>query len=234
MYHQFICDQYSKIELERLNFIRFNQSTLKALNYKGLTDTGLDGESQGVPIVLPSTFAGGPRYMMQCFQDSMAIVRDKGRPDIFTTFTCNPKWNEITVELEKNQLAHDRPDIIVKVFNQKLKSYLNDITKKQIYGRTIGYLHVIEFQKRGLPHAHILIILAPEVKIKTIEDVDALVSAELPDPDEFPNLFETVKTCMMHGPCGKDFPDAVCMVEGKCSENFPKEFSEFSELKTTR
>lgn len=173
MYHQFICDQYSKIELERLNFIRFNQSTLRASNYKGLTDTGLDGESQGVPIVLPSTFAGGPRYMMQCFQDSMAIVRDKGRPDIFTTFTCNP-------------------------------------------------------------HAHILIILAPEDKIKTIEDIDALVSAELPDPDDFPNLFETVKTCMMHGPCGKDFPDAVCMVEGKCSKNFPKEFAECSELKTTR
>ena len=108
------------------------------------------------------------------------------------------------------------------------------LQKKQIYGRTIGYLHFIEFQKRGLQHAHILIILAPEDKIKTIEDVDALVSAEIPDPDEFPHLYETVKTSMMHGPCGKDFPDAVCMVDGKCSKNFPKEFADCSELKTTR
>lgn len=172
MNHQFICDQYAKIELERLNYIIFNQKNLRVSNYSGLTDAGLDGESQGIPMVLPSSFAGGPRHMMQCFQDSMAIVRDKGRPDIFTTFTCNP-------------------------------------------------------------HAHILIILAPEDKIKTIEDVDALVSAEIPDPVLFPHLHETIKTCMMHGPCGNDFPDAVCMVEGKCSKGFPKEFSDVTKLQTT-
>ena len=70
-------------------------------------------------MVLPSSFAGGPRHMMQFFQDNMAIVRDKGRPDIFTTFTCNPKWPEINIELEKKQKAHDRPDLIVKVFDIK-------------------------------------------------------------------------------------------------------------------
>jgi len=126
---------YAKIELERLNWMRFNQGNLRISNYSGLTDSGLDGESQGVPVVLPSTFLGGPRHMTHCFQDSMAIVRDKGKPDIFTTFTCNPKWPEISNEIEEFHKAHDRPDIIVKVFNIKLKAYLKCITKKNIYGQ---------------------------------------------------------------------------------------------------
>ncbi len=106
--------------------------------------------------------------------------------------------------------------------------------EKYLWTVVIGYLNVIEFQKRGLPHAHILIILADEDKIKTIDDVDAIVSAEIPDPDKHPRLYETVKKCLIHGPCGPEFPDAVCMVEGKCSKNFPKEFSEQTVLNNNR
>jgi hypothetical protein len=29
----------------------------------------------------------------------MAIVQSKGIPDVFLTFTCNPNWEEIVVEL---------------------------------------------------------------------------------------------------------------------------------------
>lgn len=30
------------------------------------------------------------------YQDTMAIVRALGKPDLFITITCNPKWCEIT------------------------------------------------------------------------------------------------------------------------------------------
>ncbi len=62
--------------------------------------------------------------MIQCFQDSLSVVRDKGKPDIFSTLTCNPKLPEIKRELEPNQKPHDRPDLITKIFNLKLKSLL--------------------------------------------------------------------------------------------------------------
>jgi hypothetical protein len=57
------------------------------------------------------------------------------------------------------QLPKDRPDIVAKVFKQKLDASMNDINKYHIFGVTVAHVHVIEFQKRGLPHAHILIIL---------------------------------------------------------------------------
>ncbi|GJQ97094.1 DNA helicase PIF1, ATP-dependent [Tanacetum coccineum] len=50
----------------------------------------------GQRIVLPRTFVGGPRYMMQNYQDAMALCRTYGNPDLFITFTSNPKWPEIS------------------------------------------------------------------------------------------------------------------------------------------
>ena len=45
-------------------------------------------------------------------------------------------------------------------------------------------MNVIEFQKRDLPHIHILIILAKEERVMTPDFVDSVVCAELPpDPE---------------------------------------------------
>ena len=87
-------------------------------------------------------------------------------------------------------------------------------------------VHTIEFQKRGLPHMHLLIFLDPEDKIRNAEDVDSIVSAQLPDPETQPILFETIANCMVHGPCGAEVPRAKCMVDGKCSKRYPREFRE--------
>ncbi len=49
----------------------------------------------------------------------MAIIQRLKKPDLFVTFTCNPKWDEITNNLFKNQTAYDRPDIVAGVFKLK-------------------------------------------------------------------------------------------------------------------
>jgi hypothetical protein len=49
------------------------------------------------------------------------------------------------------------------------------------FGQVIAYVYVIEFQKRGLPHAHILLTLAKENKMITAKEVDAVISAQFPD-----------------------------------------------------
>lgn len=58
-------------------------------------------------------------------QDAFCYVRKYGRPDLFITFTTNPKWDEITEELFTGQLASDRHDIISRVFKQKLKKMMD-------------------------------------------------------------------------------------------------------------
>ena len=93
---------------------------------------------------------------------------------------------------------------------------------------------VIEFQKRGLPHAHILIILADDDREITKEFVDNVIVAELPpspddslDPDVKSNrqrLQDIVTQSMIHGPCGEANSRSPCMENGTCTKRYPKDF----------
>ena len=137
---QFLVDAYTMVESERLWFIRRHQKALRADLYKGLTDAVLHGEttpsSRGKRIILPSSFTGGARYMMQNYQDAMAICRWAGFPDFFLTFTCNPKWPEIVREASAIGLrTEDCPIDIVRVFKIKLDNLVKDLTHKKIFGR---------------------------------------------------------------------------------------------------
>ena len=63
-----------------------------------------------------------------------------------------------------------------------------------------------------------IIFLHPDSKLHTPEDIDTLLSAEFPDEEEEPELFELVKKFMVHTPCGAENPNAPCMRDGKCSK----------------
>ena len=149
------------------------QDELRAECYNGLVDAMNSHLDQpiGRRIILPATTIGSPRYMHQRFQDSMALVRKFGKPDLFITMTCNPNWAEIKSELLPHQKPDDRPDIVVRVFHIKLHKLIDEI-KGKIFGETRAWCYVIEFQKRGLPHAHILVLLAN--KIQDADSVDGL------------------------------------------------------------
>ena len=58
---------------------------------------------------------------------------------------------------------------------------------------------MIEFQKRGLPHAQILSILAETDKPITVDDYDSIVCAEIPDSEHHPKLYALVTKHMIHG-----------------------------------
>ena len=101
-----------------MNWIKQNQSVLRAENYQSILDAladGIDLEEVGKKVVLPSTFIGGPRNMNQLYHDAMAIVRCRGDPDLFITVTCNPLWPEIQAAIEPGQTAEGRPDIVTYV-----------------------------------------------------------------------------------------------------------------------
>ena len=233
LFQQFIVDMYAKIEQQRLQFLRFNQKLLRSHLLSGLQDAVRleDGSTDlsvvGRRIILPSSFVGSARYMQQLYQDAISIVRRFGKPDFFITFTCNPKWPEIRRELlHSKQTVADRPDLYARVFKQKLSVFMEDLISNQILGKVIAHIHVIEFQKRGLPHAHILLIVSAADKPRTVEDIDKIVSAKIPDPVNQRLAYETVTSSMMHGPCGDLFPNAPCMKDGKCSKSFPHKFNQ--------
>ena len=136
----FVCDAWIACESSDLNWIKKNQKTIRADTYQAVTEAQANGATTGAEagkqrIVLPSSHPGGPRYMKQLYHDAIALSSKFGRPDLFATFTCNPKWREITENLLPGEQASDRPDLVARVFNMKLKALMHDILKKKVLGK---------------------------------------------------------------------------------------------------
>ncbi|XP_021773625.1 uncharacterized protein LOC110737596 [Chenopodium quinoa] len=140
--------------------------------------------------------------------------------------TCNPSWHEIMDELLPHEEVQNKPDLIARVFHAKLTKLKKDIVQKKLFGKVAAYVYVIEFQKRGLPHVHFLIILDPRSKIRTSDQYDEHVYAEIPEQKTNPNLYEAVLKHMMHDPCGNDNLGNVCTRDGNCKNHYPRSFSE--------
>ncbi|GKD31955.1 helicase [Tanacetum coccineum] len=230
LFQQYLIDAFIAIEEQRLRWTRNNQDTLRVDLYHNVVDAITRGDTNaaclGKRIVLPISFTGGPRYMMQNYQDLVALCCAYGNLDLFITFTSNPKWPEINEMLVyiPGQRAHDRPKVGTRVFKLKLTELLDNLTKNHVFGATRAVVYVIEFQKRGLPHAHILLWIEEYYRCKAATDIDDIISAELPSPTADPAGYKAVSDYMLHGPCGKDNRAATCNVEGKCSKHFPKPF----------
>ena len=109
---------------------------------------GGDLNDVGVKIILPSTIYGSPRFYSEAFQDAMAIVRHLGKPDIFITFICNPKWPEITSALNPGEQVCDRPDLSCRIFKQKFDALMEDVLKLEILGEVKAHTVTIEFKKK--------------------------------------------------------------------------------------
>jgi hypothetical protein len=222
LYQEWGVDQYSKVESQRLFYIRNNQGPLRVAIYGGVADAVANNDANidnlGRLIVLPSSFIGGHRHM--------AIARQYGKPDLFVTMTCNPKWEEIVSALKPGEIANDCPDLVTRVFVGKLQHLLDELLKKGIFGEVVANIHVIEWQKKGLPHAHILLIMHSDHKPRGPDEYDRMVSTELPDKDAHPTLFEVVTSCMVHGPCGTINPHCTCMADDVYLKGYPKAFTE--------
>lgn len=95
----------------------------------------------------------------------------------------------------------------------------------------------IEFQKRGFPHAHILIWLDKDTHPNSVL-IDKIICAEIPNgcimiPGDKKNekkkevknpLYARVTKTNLHGPCGDHDPTRTCMRDGLCKNGYPKEY----------
>ncbi|GBP81130.1 hypothetical protein EVAR_88228_1 [Eumeta japonica] len=72
----------------------------------------------------------------------------------------------------------------------------------------------VEWQKRGLPHCHLLFWL--ETKIQP-DEIDSVIVAELPNQQN-----DIVTKNMVHGPCGEHNLTAPCMKNGICTKKYPR------------
>ena len=193
---------YVCVEHSQLLWFEFHQANIRAACYQGGIKA-MDSECDGVigRRILASTFIGGPRHMQQLYQDAMALVSQFGHPSLFITMTANTNWPEILECLGDQQKPEDRPDLVARVFHLKFQELLRDCTKKKQFGKCLSYCYTIEFQKRGLPHVHLILILDSASIPRTADDIDLLISSELPCSESEPQLYSAVTQFMLHGPC---------------------------------
>ncbi|XP_052626798.1 uncharacterized protein LOC128133416 [Lactuca sativa] len=235
LFQQFLVDAYTMMETERMYYIHRQQHVLRCDSYENLRNQKAQGTTDisnvGQRVILPSSFTGGARYMLQNYLDAMSLCKWFGYPDFFITFTCNPKWPEIKRFLKDTSLQpEDMPDILCRLFKIKLDAFIKDLRDNQIFSKVQAYVYTIEFQKRGLPHSHICLFMHSDNKLPTVELIDPIISAEIPDRIEDPELYSLVNEFMVHGPCGAENMNCSCMVDKKCSKNFPKKFSNHSSV----
>lgn len=202
------CDIWAQVESRTAHFHRLptQQAKYRGARVAAVEDqlsVGVPAADIGQPVIrLPSTFVGSARYYQQLYLDAMALPKKFGKPDLFITMTCNPLWPEIINALPPNSHWQDHMDIVNRVFAIKMRQFIKDIVKRQIFGPVKAYVCRVEWQARGLPHAHMLFILAD--KVLSARHVDDIISAELPDPAADPEYFELVVRHMLHPRCDED------------------------------
>ncbi|KAL8161821.1 LOW QUALITY PROTEIN: hypothetical protein V2J09_013310 [Rumex salicifolius] len=92
--------------------------------------------------------------------------------------------------------------------------------KNNIFGPVAARVQVVEFQKHGLPHTHILLILKVKHKILNPDAFDRYVCAELPSTEN-PYLRALVMKHMIHGPLWKS-KSRLCLHERRKSSMYPQ------------
>jgi len=79
---------------------------------------------------------------------------------------------------------------------------------------------------------HLLLFLKTDEQFLTPENINRIISAELPLPTSTRSqeLLGVIHSCMIHGPCSPEFPNAPCSISNgntgpkSCSKHFPKPF----------
>ena len=220
--HEYATDVYSKIEHDRLIQLRKLQPKIRKSKLKAIRQCPEDitASNIGSPVILPASFSNSPRSKQKNYYNAMAITQEYGKADAFLTFTCNPQWPEFRDFLNPNERPVDRPDVTVRIFRERWQQLKKDLFQLHVLGETVAHINVTEFQKRGLPHVHVLLKFKREDEWKTMEKLDNFIKAEIPDESQ-PRLRQAVLKHMIHR-CSE-----FCLDKNKkCKKDFPKPWSE--------
>ena len=174
---EWVTDSLYRSEENKLTFLQFEYFQQRLATARSISQSS-DAEKPGQ--LLPVSFHGSPAKRKDDTEDALAVVNRKGKPHFMITMTCNPLWPEIVQNLLQGQQAADRPDLCCRVFKIKLAVLMSHLKSGKVFGPYDFHMSVIEYQKRGFPHAHVI------VKFKNagpdlLNQMDSWVWAQLPD-----------------------------------------------------
>ena len=153
---------------------------------------------------LPKSVAGSPRHLRELARNALTIISEMGHPTVFITVTCNTNWPEIEEKLLPGQTAFDREDIVCIVFKARLSALMFNLRHGHYFGgRTVLFeAMAIEYQHRGLPHAHIVVKLSDTPSKDDTNECRAwateFIHTRMPSIVDDPEYYELVSKHMIH------------------------------------
>nr|GMD64853.1 replication protein A 70 kDa DNA-binding subunit E-like [Ipomoea batatas] len=184
---------------------RTQQDQSRIETYQGLVDSvgvgATTGYDVGRRIILPVSFIGGPRDMRRRYMDAMSLVQRFGKPDLFLTMTCNPNWPEIKELLCYNDEAHNRPDLLARVFRARVEGYkvqaMTYANEIDIFDNklSLNATYIITDAIVSIPRGNLVLpderynclwTLTRKCTVAVVPDEDKLEVMEDPEIDEIP------------------------------------------------
>ena len=189
---EYALDSYCRTMEENFRYLRNNQSKLLKYHRVGDVPATTAGAPTPEPPVmpsvhLPSSVVGSRKFLSNKTADGLAVAARLGNPLLFITVTTNKEWNEIKRRIPAGASPYDYPDIVCRVFHHKLEALRARLLTGAAWGASsvdvddtgnatwryniksdsgTGYIiSVIEFQQRGMPHAHIVLKVCSSIRI---------------------------------------------------------------------
>ena len=159
------------------------------------------GAMFGKAVTIPRTVEGSPMYYKHYLKAAYSVVAKYGRGyDLFITVVGSKHCNELLQSVTgfTHNSLRDRwslfyqHDLHARAFASKLRRLENELLEGLLTGEVADLLRSIEYQRLGIPHAHILLMLG---RALTVEDIDRVCTVEIPDisTEEGSRLWETMK-----------------------------------------
>lgn len=220
---EWACTMYSRHEENTLYYIE-SQLQQRLASSRSVQESSDSLNPPGK--LLPASFHGSPAKKKSDTEDALAIVNRMGKPHLFITVTCSTDWPEIIENLLPGQVATDRPDLCCRVFKLKMKQIMADLKGGKVFGPYPYSVGCIEFQERGLPHAHVCVRFKND---GPDNELDKWVWAQLPSKNIAGGLLrERVLKYMIHRPCGGHNVNSPCMDTNRqtgrksCNKHYPQ------------
>jgi hypothetical protein len=107
-----------------------------------------------------------------------------------------------------------------------MEAFLYNLRHHHIFGRYMGHCYQMDYQKRGLPHPHLLLILHEIDHFLDPASIDKIICTEFLSRTADPELHNIITSVMVQGPCGDENQNCPCMIKQvgenvKCSKGFP-------------
>jgi hypothetical protein len=179
---EFVCAVSGRLINLNIKYLAETERTLAQEN-ELRADAGDEAPKEsGMRTFIPPSLTDSDAYWHDVATRCFAISAKFGAPTFFLTFTMNPYWPEYQA-LKRESGNFGDSAIMAIVFKEKLSGLMMFLKRRRTLGTIFAFVWRIEYQRRGLPHAHLL--FWTDFQTQIVESVDSVISVRYPKVSPF-------------------------------------------------